>query len=100
MSARKLWIAFGLPPAGAVEVDGGAVSALVAGGRSLLPVGVTQVAGDFAAGAAIEVLAPDGSLIGKGIVSMDGDVLRDAIGKHSSEAGGVVIHRDSLVVLR
>ena len=99
LSARKLWIAFGLPPQGRVTVDGGAVDALVRHGRSLLPVGVTSVVGDFDAGEAVEVLDPDGAMIGKGLASLSAAELEEAAGQHSSVAGGVGIHRDDLVVL-
>lgn len=98
LSARKLWIAFGKPSEGHVEVDEGAAAALVDRGKSLLPAGVTLVEGDFGAGAAIEVHHAN-ALIAKGIISMSGDELENARGRHSSVAGGEVIHRDDLVVL-
>jgi len=99
LPARKLWIAFGMAAAGTVSIDPGAVKALAVEGGSLLPVGVTAVTGEFAAGRAVEVLGPDGSLIGKGRAAIGAAEVRAAIGRHSSEAGGVVIHRDDLVVL-
>ncbi len=100
LSARKLWIAFGLPPQGRIAVDRGAVHALVSRGRSLLPVGVTAVDGEFEAGQAVEIVGPDGGLIGKGIAGLSASALADVAGQHSSVAGGVGIHRDDLVVLR
>jgi len=99
LPARKLWIAFGMVVRGTVIADQGAVRALVVDGRSLLSVGVTGVIGDFAAGQVVEVVGPDGGLVGKGRVSIGADEVRAAIGRHSSTAGGVVIHRDDLVVL-
>lgn len=99
LSARKLWIAFGLPASGRVTVDSGAAAALARQGRSLLPVGVAGVDGEFVVGDAVEVLAPDGTLIGKGRASLSAGELRAATGRHSSEAGGVFIHRDDLVML-
>jgi len=99
LSARRLWIAFGMVPAGGVEVDGGAAEALIRNGRSLLSIGVTDVSGDFRSGSAVEVLDPAGTQIGKGRVSLDAAEVRASMGRHSSEAGGVVIHRDDLVVL-
>ncbi len=100
LSARKLWIAFGAPPAGHITVDAGAVRALVDNGRSLLPAGVTAVHGAFEAGDAIDVLDEGESLVGKGLVAMAAPVLRDAAGRHSTDVGGLVIHRDDLVILR
>lgn len=99
LPARKLWIGFGLPSQGQLEVDAGAASALLDGGRSLLAVGISGVEGDFDHGSAVEVVAPGGAVIGKGLVAMTADDVRRSIGRHSSEVGGVVIHRDDLVVL-
>jgi glutamate 5-kinase len=99
LTARKLWIAFGQPSEGKLTVDSGAMRALVDGGKSLLAVGITSVEGDFEAEAAVEVTAADGTLIGKGLVEMTSDQVRAAVGRHSSEVGGVVIHRDDLVLL-
>ncbi|HEY4607194.1 MAG TPA: glutamate 5-kinase [Acidimicrobiia bacterium] len=99
LPARKLWIAFGQPSEGRVMVDPGATRALLEGGKSLLAVGISSVQGDFGADAAVEVAGVDGSLIGKGRVSMTSEQVRLAIGRHSSEVGGVVIHRDDFVPL-
>ena len=98
LSARKLWIAFGLPSSGTVGVDSGAARAIVVRGRSLLPAGVTAVEGDFAAGAAVEVRDLAGTLIAKGRSRFTAAEVRAAAGRHSDEAGGEVIHRDDLVV--
>lgn len=99
LSARKLWIAFGLPSEGILTIDDGALEALASGGRSLLGVGVTRVDGVFTRGDAVEVVDAAGSLVAKGIVRFDAEDLRSALGKHSSQVGGEVIHRDDLVVL-
>ncbi len=99
LTARKLWIAFGLRSEGSIRIDAGAVRALVDGGKSLLAVGVTDVDGEFGAGAAVEVHDTSGSLVGKGRVAMSAAEARGAIGEHSSKVGGELIHRDDLVVL-
>jgi glutamate 5-kinase len=99
LSARRLWIAFGLPAEGSITIDAGAVKALVGGGKSLLSAGVTEVLGGFGRGDAVEVLGPNGILVGKGRVSMGAEAVRSAVGRHSSKVGGEVIHRDDLVVL-
>ncbi len=91
LSARKLWIAFGLPSDGRITVDRGAEEAIRQSGRSLLSVGVTRCDGEFVAGQAVEVVGPDGSMIAKGIVRFDADQLAGAIGE--------MIHRDDLVLL-
>jgi glutamate 5-kinase len=99
LAARKLWIAFGQPSSGRLLVDSGAASALIERGKSLLAVGIVSVEGSFDAGAAVEVADPEGTLIGKGASQMSSDEVSRAIGKHSSEIGGEVIHRDDFVRL-
>ncbi|HSJ27358.1 MAG TPA: glutamate 5-kinase, partial [Acidimicrobiia bacterium] len=66
LPARKLWIAFGQPSEGRLRVDAGARTAIANGGSSLLPVGITDVEGDFQGGAAVEVVGPDEGVIAKG----------------------------------
>jgi glutamate 5-kinase len=80
-------------------VDQGATRALMKGGKSLLAVGVASVDGDFDIDAAVEVLDNDDRLIGKGLMTMTSDQARRSIGRHSSEVGGVMIHRDDFVLL-
>lgn len=99
LSARKLWIAFGLPAIGRITIDGGAVRALSTDGRSLLAAGVAQVDGPFERGEAVEVVDESGELVAKGIVRIGSGALVDAAGKHSSQLGGEVIHRDDMVIL-
>jgi glutamate 5-kinase len=99
LPARKLWIAFGQPAEGKVMIDPGATRALLDDGKSLLAVGVSSVEGDFDVDAAVEVLDHAGRVIGKGLTTMTADQARRSIGRHSSEVGGVVIHRDDFVLL-
>ncbi len=99
LPARKLWIAFGQPSEGKIHVDAGAVRALVDGGRSLLPVGVSSVEGAFEPLMAVEVIGPDGALVAKGISRFSAGHLASMMGHRSETAGGEVIHRDDLVVL-
>lgn len=111
LAARKRWIAFAVPPQGRLVVDAGAVRALTHQGRSLLPSGVVQVEGDFAAGAPVAVVTGDGDdrgrEIARGLVNFDAGDLRRLCGARTSEieerlgyrAVDEVIHRDNLVVL-
>lgn len=99
LSARKLWIAFGTPAEGKVAIDAGAARALSESGKSLLPAGVTGVEGEFPAGAVVEVVDGEG-LVAKGIVTMSAPEILLVRGEHSELAGGEVIHRDDLVVLK
>jgi glutamate 5-kinase len=108
LTARKWWIGFAVPPQGRLTVDAGALRALRDEGRSLLPSGVVDVAGDFAAGAVVAVVTQaDGREIGRGLVNFDAAELRKIRGAKTRQIEerlgyrGVdeVIHRDNLVIL-
>jgi glutamate 5-kinase len=66
MQMKKQWIAFHSQVGGIVEIDEGAEKAIVLNGKSLLPVGVTKVSGEFNAMDVVEVHNQKGQLIGKG----------------------------------
>lgn len=97
-SARRLWIAFGQPPRGRVTVDEGARRALVEQKRSLLPVGVKEVSGNFSAGDAVDVACGQ-VVFARGLVRYGAHELTDALGRRSDADGKEVIHRDQLVIL-
>ena len=105
-AARKQWIAGTLSPKGTLRVDAGAERALAAG-RSLLPAGVTAVAGPFGRGDAVSVLAADGREIGRGLTAYPADEAAQIAGRRSGDiqeilgysGGDEIIHRDDLVLL-
>ena len=101
LTARKLWIAFALPPEGSIVVDDGAARAVAAGGRSLLAAGVVEVRGRFEVDDAVEILDRAGRVVAKGLSRVDAATLRAMAGRRSSElfASGEVVHADDLVVL-
>jgi glutamate 5-kinase len=107
VAGRKLWIAFGGPPVGTVTVDDGAREALCTRGTSLLPAGVTAVAGTFRADDAIAIADPNGRVIARGLAGLSSEQLERVKGLKSSEIAGVapelagteVVHRDRLVIL-
>jgi glutamate 5-kinase len=103
MPARKLWIAFALPPSGRVTVDAGARQALLERGVSLLPAGVVTVEGSFEAEDAVELLGPDGRVFAKGLARLPADMVGKWAGQRSSalpdDLPHVVVHRDDLVLL-
>jgi glutamate 5-kinase len=74
-TAFRLWLRYAKPPAGRLIVDDGARAALVDGGRSLLAVGVVRCEGRFGPGDAVELVALDGTLIGKGLAGAAADEL-------------------------
>ncbi|MGU3470233.1 glutamate 5-kinase [Paenibacillus sp. D51F] len=107
LPVKKQWLGFHSMPSGSIKVDEGACNALVAGGRSLLPAGVTNVTGDFHPGDVIEVQDRDGSLVGRGIVNYAAWQLRAVAGLGSEEAKRridvqriEVIHRDEWITLK
>ena len=99
LSARKLWIAFALRPAGRLSIDRGAAEAIAFGGRSLLAPGVSQVAGSFVAGDAVEILDEGGQLVAKGLVRAGVDDVTAQLAGRRSLSDPVLVHRDDLVVL-
>ena len=106
-AARKRWIMGTLGVAGALYVDAGAARALL-GGKSLLPIGVTKITGEFSRGDAVAVLDADGVEIARGLVGLDSEEARSVKGRKSQsviEILGVghrseIIHRDNLVLLQ
>ncbi|HXS32708.1 MAG TPA: glutamate 5-kinase [Solirubrobacterales bacterium] len=104
-SSFKLWLKYAKPAHGRLVVDGGAARVLRESGSSLLPVGITNVEGDFQAGDAVDVTV-NGSIIGKGIVDYSAAELSEVIGLKSAEvrermphAADEVIHRDRFVLV-
>jgi glutamate 5-kinase len=91
-SAFKLWLRHAKPAAGRIVVDEGARAAIVAGGRSLLAVGVAGCEGAFGEGDAVEIVAVDGTPLGKGIAGAGAEELR------ARPRGVEAVHRDRLVL--
>ena len=96
VSAYKLWIRYGKPSSGRIEVDAGARRALVADGASLLHVGVTGVHGRFGPGDGVEIVGPEGDRFAKGIARASAAEMRRAAGTRGGEP---CVHRDELVLL-
>src|SRR5262249_34433928 len=65
IAARKQWLADHLSVAGLLTLDAGATKALVRDGKSLLPIGVTAVSGEFARGEIVGVVDPDGKQVAR-----------------------------------
>lgn len=106
--ARKRWIADHLQLRGAVTVDPGAVAKLRGDGKSLLPIGMTAVDGDFSRGDVIAVRDPEGREIARGLANYAAAEARLLCRKPSGEiekllgyvAEPEMIHRTNLVVTR
>ena len=107
LAARKRWIAFAVPPQGRLTVDAGARKALTEKGKSLLPSGLVDVAGEFHAGEVVALTELEGDEFARGLVNYDAGELRKIRGAKTAEIEKAlgykglaeVIHRDNLVVL-
>jgi glutamate 5-kinase len=98
-SSFKLWLRYAKPSHGTIAVDDGAARVLRERGSSLLPVGVTEVSGEFGAGDAVEV-AVNGTVIGKGISNYSAEELRRIKGMRSDEVREVLPHASEEAVHR
>jgi len=91
---------------GAVIVDAGAVAKLRDEGKSLLPIGVQEVQGEFARGDVIAVRESGGAEVARGLASYSASEARLIARKPSSQIGPLLgysngpemIHRDNLVL--
>jgi glutamate 5-kinase len=107
LAARRQWLADHLQLRGGVVLDAGAVHALREDGKSLLPVGVKGVTGEFERGEVVAVVDTDGCEIARGLINYSASEARRIAGKPSSaieaELGYMdepeLIHRDNLVLL-
>ena len=105
--ARKQWMADHLQLRGAVVVDDGAAAKLRAEGKSLLPIGMTAVEGDFSRGDVIAVRDTVGSEIARGLANYASAEARLLCRKSSAEfqsllgymAEPEMVHRDNLVLM-
>ena len=106
--ARKQWMADHLQMRGAVVVDAGAATKVRDEGKSLLPIGMVQVEGDFSRGDVIAVRDPSGQEIARGLANYSSAEARLLCRKPSSEfeallgyaAEPEMLHRDNLVLMR
>ncbi len=108
MQARKQWMADHLQLRGAVTVDPGAASKVHDSGKSLLPIGMTSVQGDFSRGDVIAIKDIDGHEIARGLANYSSAEARLICRKVSSEfekllgytGESEMIHRTNLILSR
>jgi len=106
LAARKQWMADHLQLRGSVTVDDGAARALRAEGRSLLPIGVVDVQGDYERGEVIAIRNHQGEELGRGLSNYSSSDTRRIMRRASSEIESILgyieepelIHRDDLVL--
>lgn len=103
MSARRFWVRYAAEAAGQLTLDEGAVRAVVRQRRSLLPAGITAVAGRFYAGDVVELRDPDAAMVARGVVAYDATELSTMMGRSTSELPGELrrpaVHADDLVAV-
>lgn len=107
LAARKQWLAGQLQTRGRLILDDGAVKALLMDRKSLLPVGVTAVEGNFRRGEMVVCQAADGREVARGLVNYSAADTRKIAGKSSAAIESLLgyvderelVHRDNLIVI-
>ncbi|MFP5213993.1 MAG: glutamate 5-kinase [Acidobacteriota bacterium] len=103
---RKLWLANLPKPSGDVTLDTGAVTALRERGKSLLPIGIKGVRGNFGVGSPVRCLDESGTVIGVGLSNYRSGEIERIMGHHTEEIESLigykysdeVIHRNNFVL--
>lgn len=107
LAARKQWLAGQLVVRGQLALDAGAVKAIREAGKSLLPIGVKAVDGDFGRGEIVACVDAAGAEVARGLVNYSADDARRIIGHASDEIESILgyvdepelIGRDNMVVV-
>jgi glutamate 5-kinase len=107
LTGRKRWIAFFHRARGELVIDDGACSALIEKGKSLLPIGIREVHGQFPVGSLVNVRSIQGRRVARGLVDFSSADIERIRGKRSSDIETIlgskdyeaVIHRDNLVLV-
>ena len=107
LTARRQWMVDHLHTAGEVVLDAGAVQKLTQEGKSLLPIGVIAVKGEFGRGQVITCVSEAGLPVARGLTSYTSSEVRRIMRRssHDIEAilgyieGPELVHRDNLVLL-
>ena len=103
---RLLWLAHVAVPRGQLYLDQGAVDAVVGRHASLLPAGITKAEGSFEPGDPVDLCAPDGTVVARGLVNFDSTEMPTLMGRSTRwlarerghEYEREVIHRDDMVL--
>ena len=107
LSARKQWMADHLRLRGKLVLDAGAIKALVLEGKSLLPIGVRAVDGEFEPGDVVACVDSAGKECARGLVNYSSADTRRIMGQPSAHIADILgvmpeselMHRDNLIVL-
>ena len=106
-SSYRQWIAYGRRPDGMVLVDDGAKKALMERKKSLLPIGIHEIRGEFVEGDTIAVADLQGREFARGLSNFTSAEMRRIAGCRSGELSTLLgrhcdetaVHRDNLVML-
>jgi len=106
-AARKRWLASHKQTRGVLVIDAGAADALKAKGRSLLPVGVTEVRGVFDRGDIVAIETTDGERLATGLVNYGSTQALEMFGKTTKQLnenqllmeGDALVHRDNMALI-
>ncbi|HEY3535426.1 MAG TPA: glutamate 5-kinase [Pedococcus sp.] len=106
-ASRKLWLAHATTPRGRLLLDPGAVRAVTERRKSLLPAGISAVEGTFVDGDPVDLCAPDGTVVARGLVNYTSAELPGMLGRSTHDLARElgpqyereVVHRDDLALL-
>ena len=108
ISPFKRWLGFSAQPKGTITIDAGAERAVLEQGRSLLPIGIQSVVGEFRKGDVISISNASGSELARGLTNYDAAELARILGIRSENIAEVLghhpydeaIHRDNLTLVK
>jgi glutamate 5-kinase len=106
LTSKKCWIAYNLKVKGTIKIDAGALNAMLNRGKSLLPIGITGVKGDFKEGSPVEIVTDDRKVVGTGFVNYCASDILKIMGLKTNQIASrlgqktydEVIHRDNLAI--
>lgn len=106
LPAWKRWIGYSVSPRGRLQLDAGARRAIAQRGKSLLPIGITDVQGDFHKGELVALVDPSGVEFARGLTNYNSHDVRRIAGRKTEDIAKIlgtmkyeeVIHVDNLVV--
>ncbi|GAB6164309.1 glutamate 5-kinase [Thermostilla marina] len=108
VTSRKRWFGLSVQPRGHIVVDAGARRAIEKSGKSLLPIGIIDVVGNFSKGDVVAVRDADGVEFARGLTNYSAEEIRLIKGLRTDQIAEKleyspyeeVIHRDNLLVTR
>ena len=106
--ARKRWIGLTARPKGVLRIDAGAQHAVVQLGKSLLPVGVREVAGEFGKGDLVSICDASGAEFARGLSNYSSDAAAKLAGLNTQQIAELLgkvpypelVHRDNLALMK